>query len=111
MGSLPDALLRVRAAFRRLRCRGDISLPLGPAVPRSRLVRAGRDVDLHRHPRRGPLLRLEEESAELVLSSPRPTIDLVAARDALAKSIGDRARVSTLHDMIVVDVEGARLVE
>ena len=47
----------------------------------------------------------------MVLSTPRPTIDLVAARDALAKSLGDRARVSTLHDMIVVDVDAAKLVE
>jgi NADH-quinone oxidoreductase subunit C len=47
----------------------------------------------------------------LVLSTPRPTIDLVAARDALAKSIGDRARVSTLHDTIVVDVDRTALVE
>jgi NADH-quinone oxidoreductase subunit C len=47
----------------------------------------------------------------LVLSSPRPTIDLGAARDLLAKSLGDRARVSTLHDMLVVDVDAARLVE
>jgi hypothetical protein len=47
---------------------------------------------------------VEEESAQLVLSTPRPTIDLTAARDALAKSIGDRAKVSTLHDMVVVDV-------
>jgi NADH-quinone oxidoreductase subunit C len=54
---------------------------------------------------------VEEESAQLVLSTPRPTIDLTAGRDALAKSIGDRAKVSTLHDMVVVDVEGARLVE
>jgi NADH-quinone oxidoreductase subunit C len=47
----------------------------------------------------------------LVLSTPRPTIDLAAVRDALAKSLGDRARVSTLHDMIVVDVDAAKLVE
>jgi NADH-quinone oxidoreductase subunit C len=47
----------------------------------------------------------------LVLSTPRPTIDLAAARDAIAKSIGDRARVSILHDMIVVDVDRAALVE
>jgi NADH-quinone oxidoreductase subunit C len=47
----------------------------------------------------------------LVLSTPRPTIDLAAARDALSKSLGDRARVSTLHDMIVVDVDAAQLVE
>lgn len=47
----------------------------------------------------------------MVLSTPRPTIDLAAARDALGKSLGDRARVSTLHDMIVVDVDAAKLVE
>ena len=47
----------------------------------------------------------------MVLSSPRPTIDLGAARDALVRSLGDRARVSTLHDMIVVDVDAAQLVE
>jgi NADH-quinone oxidoreductase subunit C len=47
----------------------------------------------------------------LVLSTPRPTIDLAAARDALARRLGDRARVSTLHDMIVVDVNAAQLVE
>jgi len=47
----------------------------------------------------------------LVLSTPRATIDLSSARDALAKSLGERARVSTLHDMVVVDVDAARLVE
>ncbi len=47
----------------------------------------------------------------MVLSTPRATIDLAAAHDALAKSLGDRARVSTLHDMVVVDVDAARLVE
>ena len=47
----------------------------------------------------------------MVLSTPRATIDLAAVRDALAKSIGERARVSTLHDMVVVDVDAARLVE
>jgi NADH-quinone oxidoreductase subunit C len=54
---------------------------------------------------------VEEEGAQLVLSTPRPTIDLASARDALAKTVGDRARVSTLHDMIVVDVDAERLVE
>jgi NADH-quinone oxidoreductase subunit C len=54
---------------------------------------------------------VEEASAQLVLSTPRPTIDLAVARDALAKRLGDRARVSTLHDMVVVDVEAAKLVE
>ena len=47
----------------------------------------------------------------MVLSTPRATIDLAAARDALAKTLGDRARVSTLHDMVVVDVDAARLIE
>ena len=47
----------------------------------------------------------------MVLSTPRPTIDLAPVRDALANTLGDRARVSTLHDMIVVDVDAAHLVE
>ena len=47
----------------------------------------------------------------MVLSAPRPTIDLVPVRGSLAKTLGDRARVSMLHDMIVVDVDAARLVE
>jgi NADH-quinone oxidoreductase subunit C len=54
---------------------------------------------------------VEEEGAQLVLSTPRPTIDLVPVRDALARRLGDRARVSTLHDMVVVDVDAASLVE
>ncbi len=47
----------------------------------------------------------------MVLTSPRPTIDLAKARDELAARLGDRARVSVLHDMLVVDVDRARLVE
>jgi len=47
----------------------------------------------------------------LVLSTPRPTIDLAAVRDALATRLGDLARVSTLHDMVVVDVDAAGLLE
>lgn len=47
----------------------------------------------------------------MVLSTPRPTIDLAPLRDALAETLGDRARVSTLHDMIVVDVDAAHLIE
>ena len=47
----------------------------------------------------------------MVLSAPRPTIDLAPVRESLAKTLGDRARVSTLHDMIVVDVNAAQLVE
>jgi NADH-quinone oxidoreductase subunit C len=54
---------------------------------------------------------VEEEGAQLVLSAPRPTIDLAAAREAVAKRVGDRAHVSMLHDMVVVDVDAARLVE
>ena len=47
----------------------------------------------------------------MVLSTPRPTIDLVAARSELAKTLGERARVGVLHDMLVVDVDRERLVE
>jgi NADH-quinone oxidoreductase subunit C len=54
---------------------------------------------------------VEEEGAQLVLSTPRPTIDLGPVRDALMKRLGDRARVSILHDMIVIDVDAASLVD
>jgi NADH-quinone oxidoreductase subunit C len=54
---------------------------------------------------------VEEEGAQLVLSAPRPIIDLVPVRESLAKTLGDRARVSMLHDMIVIDVNAAQLVE
>lgn len=47
----------------------------------------------------------------MVLSTPRPTVDLSAAAAALTKRLGDRATVSVLHDMLVVDVDRARLVE
>jgi NADH-quinone oxidoreductase subunit C len=47
----------------------------------------------------------------LVLASPRPTIDLEAARAALAKRLGDRARVTILHDMLVVDTSREDLLE
>lgn len=47
----------------------------------------------------------------MVLSSPRPTIDLRGAADALRAKIGDRATVGVLHDMVVVDVDPAHLVE
>jgi NADH-quinone oxidoreductase subunit C len=47
----------------------------------------------------------------LVLASPRPTIDLEAARDALAKRLGDRAKVTILHDMLVVDTRREDLLE
>ena len=47
----------------------------------------------------------------MVLSSPRPTIDLIGVATAVAATLGTRARVSTLHDMVVVDVDRERLVE
>jgi len=45
------------------------------------------------------------------LSAPRPTIDLADLRSYVASRLGDKARVSTLHDMLVLDVERERLVE
>ncbi len=54
---------------------------------------------------------MEEEGSQLVLSAHRPTIDLAAAKAALEKSIGGRAKVSVLHDTLVVDVDSANLVE
>jgi NADH-quinone oxidoreductase subunit C len=54
---------------------------------------------------------MEEGRAELVLSAPRPTIDLAELRSYVAAKLEGRARVSTLHDMLVVDVERERLVE
>ena len=54
---------------------------------------------------------MEEEGFELVLSSPRPTVDLRAAGDALRAKLGDRATVALLHDMLVVDVDRMALVE
>ena len=47
----------------------------------------------------------------MVLSSPKPTVDLVAAGNALKETLGDRANVSVLHDTLVVDVDRERLVE
>ncbi len=47
----------------------------------------------------------------MVLSSPRPTIALDAIAAALSDKVGSRAKVSTLHDMVVVDVDRDRLVE
>jgi len=47
----------------------------------------------------------------VVLSSPRPTIDLGRVATGVTAKLGSRARVSTLHDMIVVDVDRDRLVE
>ncbi len=47
----------------------------------------------------------------MALSAQRPAVDLRAARDALAARLGDRATVTTLHDMLVVDADRRRLVE
>jgi len=47
----------------------------------------------------------------VVLSAPRPTIDLDRVAADLAAKLGRRARVSTLHDMVVIDVERDDLVE
>ena len=47
----------------------------------------------------------------MVLSSPKPTVDLVAAGTALKKTLGDRANLSVLHDALVIDVDRERLVE
>jgi NADH-quinone oxidoreductase subunit C len=47
----------------------------------------------------------------VVLGAPRPTVELARVASELAAKLGGRARVSTLHDMVVVDVERDRLVE
>ena len=47
----------------------------------------------------------------MVLSAPRPSVDLGRVRDALAARLGDQAVVDVLHDMLVVDVDRSRLVE
>jgi NADH-quinone oxidoreductase subunit C len=47
----------------------------------------------------------------LVLSAPRPTIDVAAVARHVAERLGSGAAVSSLHDMVVVDVPRERLVE
>lgn len=47
----------------------------------------------------------------MVLSAPRPTIDLAAVTAHVTQLLRGRAAVSTLHDMVVVDVERDHLVE
>jgi NADH-quinone oxidoreductase subunit C len=54
---------------------------------------------------------VEEKGTELVLSAPKPSIDLVSASNALATRLGSNAKVSILHDMLVLDVEREKLVE
>ena len=46
----------------------------------------------------------------MVLSSPRATIDLAKVAGELRAKLGARARLSTRHDMLVLDVEAANLV-
>jgi NADH-quinone oxidoreductase subunit C len=46
----------------------------------------------------------------LVLTAPRPTIDLEAIRAHVASSLGEAARISILHDMLVIDADVANLV-
>jgi NADH-quinone oxidoreductase subunit C len=47
----------------------------------------------------------------LVLSAPKTTPELRAASTAVAGRLGARARVSLLHDMLVIDVDGENLVD
>lgn len=47
----------------------------------------------------------------MVLSSPRPTIDLAAVTAHVATILGGRASVSSLHDMVVIDVPREGLVD
>ena len=47
----------------------------------------------------------------MVLAAPRPTIDLRAVVTHLGTKIGPRAHVSILHDMVVIDVDRAGLVD
>ncbi len=47
----------------------------------------------------------------MVLSSPKATIDLAPVAAHLERTLAGRARVSTLHDTIVLDVEREHLVD
>ncbi len=47
----------------------------------------------------------------MVLSSPRPTIDITALAEHVRASVGARAAVSVLHDMVVIDVPREHLVD
>ncbi|HEY8808058.1 MAG TPA: NADH-quinone oxidoreductase subunit C [Candidatus Limnocylindria bacterium] len=47
----------------------------------------------------------------MVLSTPRPRPELARVTTELATKLGQRARVSTLHDMVVIDVDRDHLVE
>ncbi len=47
----------------------------------------------------------------MVLSSPKPTIDLGPVVAHLQDALSARARISVLHDMVVLDVEREHLVD
>ncbi len=47
----------------------------------------------------------------MVLSAPRPSVELASLGRALAAELDGRAAVSVLHDLLVIDVTGERLVE
>ena len=47
----------------------------------------------------------------MVVSSPKATIDLGQVVSHLESTLGPRARVSVLHDMVVLDVDREHLVE
>ncbi|HUQ17512.1 MAG TPA: NADH-quinone oxidoreductase subunit C [Candidatus Saccharimonadales bacterium] len=46
----------------------------------------------------------------MVLSSPRPSAALPGIAATISATLGPRARVSTLHDMLVIDVDREHLV-
>jgi len=54
---------------------------------------------------------VEEEGTELVLSAPKTSPELRAASAAVAERLGARAKVSLLHDMLVIDVDRENLVD
>ena len=54
---------------------------------------------------------MEKEGTELVLSAPKTSPELRAASTAVAGRLGGRAKVSLLHDMLVIDVAREQLVE
>lgn len=47
----------------------------------------------------------------MVLSSPRPTIDLAKVASQVSAGLAGKATVSTLHDLIVIDVDREHLVD
>jgi NADH-quinone oxidoreductase subunit C len=47
----------------------------------------------------------------VVLSAPKPTVELARVAAELGTLVGGRGRVTTLHDMVVIDVDRGYLVE